>query len=87
MRMTENQFVGFLVTHVGNVKVALFASYDAIEDHMLEHVTQFLDNFFPVVVYQGITQLVRLFYRMWSETLVGLFPVPRTFLPEIVENV
>ena len=87
MRMTVYQLVAQLVANVGNIEVTLLASYLGIKDHMQEHVTQLLADVLVVVLEQSVTQLKRLLYRVGTQAFVGLFAVPRTFLPQVVHHI
>ena len=87
MRMAENQFVRQLVTHVCYIKIPRLTGNLGIETHVQQHVTQLLANVFLVVFHQGVTQLKGFLYRVRPQTLVRLFPVPRTLFAQRIQHV
>ena len=87
VRVSEYEFVGKLVAHVGNVKLSFLVANLRIEANMEQHVAKLFADVRCVVLHQGICKLVSLLYGVWSQALVGLLPVPWTFLAKSVQNV
>ena len=85
--MAENQFVAKLIAHILHVEVAGFTRYLGIECYMKQYIAQFLADVLLVVLHQGITQFIRLFYGIRPQALVGLLTVPRTFLTEFIQYI
>lgn len=54
---------------------------------MLHYVAEFLHHLVRIVPCQCVSQLINLLYRVRSETLDGLFPIPRALLSQSVLHV
>ena len=54
---------------------------------MEQYVSQLFADVLLVVAHQGVTEFIRLFNGVGTQTFVGLFLVPGTFYPQFVENV
>ena len=87
MRMPGDHLLRQGVTHVRHVKLFLFLCDLRIETDVQQHVTQLLADVVDIVLDQGVAELVGLFDRIGSQTLVRLFLVPRTVRPQRVEHV
>ena len=87
MRMAEDEFVSLLVANVGNVKLALLATENGIEDDMFQHVAQLLASVFPVLLHGGVAEFINFLYCVGSETVKSLFPVPRAFHSQLIKYV
>ena len=87
MRMTEDQLVGLRVTHVSDIEIICLRTDLCIEQHVHQHVPQLLANPLGIVLHQGVAQFEGLLYRIGPQTLIGLFLIPRTFLPQLVQHI
>ena len=85
--MTKNQFVTKAVAHILHVEITGLAANLRIKGYMKQHIAQFLADVLLVILHQGITKFVGFFYGVWSQTIIGLFAVPRTFFTEFIQHV
>ena len=68
-------------------KLSALASYLGVKNHVQQYVAQLLANVSLVIFNQGITKFVNLFYRIRTQTFVGLFTIPRTFYPQFIKHI
>ena len=87
MRMTEYQLIGLLVADVSNVKISRFIANFSIENHVHNHIAQFLTDVLLVVFQECVAQFKSLLYRIRPQALVGLFSVPGTFFTQAFQHV
>ena len=87
MGMTKDKLIGRAVADIDDVEVALLLADAGIEANVQQNVAQFLTDFVFIVLYEGISQLEGLLDCVRTQTLVGLLSVPRTILPERVQNI
>ena len=85
--MAEYQLVRLSVADIGYVKASLLRAYDAVEKHMLQDIAKLFAYLGSVVGQQGVTKLIGFLDGMGPERGVGLFPVPWTFLAEVVKDI
>ena len=65
----------------------LFLTYLGIEYHVQKHITKFLGKFMLLSLEDSITQLIYFLESLRTQRFIGLFPVPRTFLAQLVKNI
>ena len=86
VRMTEDELVAYTVADVGYVKVARLATHLRVENHVQQHIAQLLAYLLHVMLGDGVGQLEGLLYRVLTQTIEGLFPVPRTALTQFIHD-
>jgi hypothetical protein len=52
-----------------------------------QHIAQFFTDVVGIIGHQSRAQLIDFFYRIASQTLVGLFSIPRTLLTQFFHHV
>ncbi len=87
MRMAVYQLVAELVADIRYVERPFLAAYLGVEHHMEEDIAQFLADVPVVFLQKRVGKFIHLLYRVGTQRLVGLFPVPRTFLAQRVHHV
>ena len=63
--------------HVINRKVALFLAHLRMENHLEQHITEFLAHVLFVAILRGIDKLTAFFNQIWQQRMRGLLAVPR----------
>ena len=87
MRMACDHLSGKSITDISHIELFLLLGNLGIETDVQQDVAQFLTDIMDIVLDQRIAELVGLFYRIWSEALVGLLPVPGAIRPQCVEHI
>ena len=85
--MAINQFITQEVDHVHNIKMLLFFTDLGIEKDMEEHISQLLGQLMFFTFKDGIAKFVHLLKGLWSEGLVCLLAVPRTFFSQFIQYI
>ena len=85
--MAIDQFVAEAVAYISDIKVFRLGAHLGVEDHMEQHVAEFLAYLVHVVPRDSGGQLERLLDCVLPQAVEGLFAVPGTFLPKVVHNV
>ena len=76
--MTGDHLLRQRITDISHIELFLLLRNLRVEADMEQHIAQLLTDIVNVVLDQGVAELVSLFYRIGSQTLVRLFLVPRT---------
>ena len=87
MGMTGNHLSRQSITDISHIKLLLLLGNLGIEADMQQDIAQLLTDVMNVVLDQCITELICLLDCIWSQALVGLFPVPGAILPQCVEHI
>lgn len=87
MRMTIYQLVTQEIDDIDDIKMLFLLTDLRIEYDMQEHITKLLGKFMFLPFENGVAQFVYLFESLWTERFVCLFPVPWTFLPQLIQNI
>lgn len=87
MRVAVYQLVTQEIDYIGDIELALLLADLGIEDYMQEHIAELLGNVLRVLLHYGIAEFIYLLYSLGTQRLGGLFPVPRTFHAQFVQDV
>src|SRR5215469_5024631 len=86
MGMPGDEFITDAIDHLVQRELPLLPADPRIKNDVKQQIPQFLFDPLPVFFGDGIGQLVHLFYRQRTKGPDSLFPVPGTFLPQIVHD-
>lgn len=76
MGMADNQLFADAVHHVAKLKSAFFLFDLRMENHLEQHVPQFLLESGGILLVNGLNGLMGLLQKIGADALMRLFPVP-----------
>ena len=80
--VAEHQFIRLHIANICYIEIVCLAAEQRIEYNVLHNVAKLFTNVLLVLLHQSICKLKCFFYRVGTQTLKGLFPIPRTFLSQ-----
>ena len=77
--MAPTHFLIHRLRHVLDIKAPLTGAGNiGVEEHLVQHIPEFLFDVLGVSLFDGVDQFVSLFNQKRQKRFVGLFPVPGT---------
>ena len=87
MGVTENEFVSYLPTDIGQVKLALLLAKHGVKTNVHKHIAQLLAYFFLILACQRIAEFKSFLYCIGTQALISLHRIPRALLSQFVEHI
>ena len=81
MRMAEDKFITKRIAYIRNIKAVFLLSHEGIKTNMKEHITELLLHILIIFLQDSLREFVDLLYRIGSDTLFSLLPIPRALRP------